>query len=230
MDGGKVDGKRLLKARSAKQMQSPVVEAGDFHRHYAVGWCVHDFPEFRTLSHGGATRGFRANLTVLPDRGFAIAILTNGEAGSRAIQEIEAWALHHLLGLARPVPPRTTLQPQALASFAGTWERHDGHYTVTVVDDRLDIRVVSIHEETGEVEDDQVYPLVPVADTRFRVPDGPNKGASIDFITWQGGGVTREFLRMGGRLAERSSGQTGNGAADEKKRVKGKAKRKGKKQ
>ena len=203
LNDGELDGLRLLPAMAARAMHEPITEAGDFHRHYGLGWCVHDYPEFRTISHGGATRGFRANLTVIPDRDFAIAILTNGEAGSRAIQEIEAWALDHYLDFARPVPARVKVSGEKLAAVAGTYHRHDGIFTVRVVGDRLDLEVVHLDEETGEVEDEQIYPLVAVGKRRYQVPDGPNKHAIVDFIEYHGNGEPQHFLRMGGRLAER---------------------------
>jgi CubicO group peptidase (beta-lactamase class C family) len=223
MSDGEIEGVRLLPVKAAQSMKEPIIEAGDFHRHYGIGWCVYDFPEFRTLSHGGATRGFRANLTAIPDKGFAIAILANGEAGSRAIQEIEAWALGHYLGFERPVPPRSTLAGKHLKAFAGHYARHDGRFTVAVDDDRLDLRVESLDEETGEVEDDKTYPLVPVGERRFRVPDGPDKGAIVDFIAYDGNGGAQEFLRLGGRLAERQSAAAG-AVPKAGKATKGKAK------
>jgi hypothetical protein len=206
MDDGAIDGVRRLPDKAARAMREPIVEAGDFHRQYGIGWCIHDYPEFRTISHGGATRGFRANLTAIPEKGFAIAILTNGDPGSRAIQEIEAWALASYLGFERPVPVRIPLANKQLKAFAGEYRRHDGRFTVSVVDDRLDLRVESLDEESGEVEDDKTSPLLPVGERRFRVPDGPNKGAIVDVIAYAGNGREQEFLRTGGRLAERETG------------------------
>ncbi len=205
MGNGKVGRTRLLATKSASAMQEPIAEAGDFHRHYGIGWCIHEFPDFRTISHGGATNGFRANLTAIPEKGFAIAILTNGEPGARAIQEIEAWALKHYLEFERPVPKPVKLSAKKLDAFAGTYLRHDGRFTVSVVDDRLDFRMVSLDEETGDEEADRTYPLVAVGERRFRVPDGPNKGAIVDFIAYDENGASQEFVRIGGRLAERAA-------------------------
>jgi CubicO group peptidase (beta-lactamase class C family) len=202
---GKLDGQRPLAAKSARAMQKPIAEAGDFHRHYGIGWCVHEYPEFRTVSHGGATRGFRANLTVFPDQDAAIAILCNGEAGSRAIQEIEEWALDHYPSLARPVPEPVEPTPKALTEAAGTYLRHDGEFRIVAEAGHLMMTVVSIDEETREVEREDTYPLVPVGKRRYRVPDGPGKGSIVDFITYDGNGAPQEFLRSGGRLAERET-------------------------
>jgi CubicO group peptidase (beta-lactamase class C family) len=213
---GKLDGTRLLSAKSAKAMQQPIIEAGDFHRSYGLGWCIHDYPEFRTISHGGATRGFRANLTVIPDKEFAIAILANGDAGSRAIQEIEAWALKRLIDFERPVPSAVEPGPGQLQDVAGTYVRHDGAFTISAVDDRLEMTARSIDEDTGEVEDETIYPLIAVGERRYRVPDGPGKGSIVDFIAYEGNGEPQHYLRMGGRLAERTTTAAGKQASAKK--------------
>ncbi|CAN5743882.1 hypothetical protein BH20CHL3_BH20CHL3_13830 [soil metagenome] len=212
---GKIDGTRLLPAKAARAMREPVAEAGDFHRHYGLGWSVYDYPEFRIVGHGGATRGFRANLTVIPERKFALAILTNGDAGSRAIQEIEAWAFKHYLDFERPLAKRVKVTSKQLKGAAGVYTRHDGEFTVTALDDRLDLTVVDLDEETREVEGEDVYPLVAVDERRFRVPDGPTKGSIVAFIDYGGLGATKRFLRMGGRLAE--GGDSATGRATRKK-------------
>jgi CubicO group peptidase (beta-lactamase class C family) len=203
MGNGKIDGARLLSAKSARAMQKPLIEAGDFHRSYGIGWCIHEYPDFRTISHGGATRGFRANLTAIPAKAFAIAILTNGDAGSRAIQEIEAWALAHYLDFARPVPERITRTADQLRDVAGHYLRHDGTFTISVEDDRLAMHLVHIDEETGEVESEDHFPLVAVGERRYQIPDGPGKGSIVDFIAYEGNGRPQQFIRFGGRLAER---------------------------
>lgn len=203
LSDGEIDGTRIVSAESAAAMREPVTEAGDFHRSYGLGWCVHEYPDFRTISHGGATNGFRANLSVIPGSDFAIAILTNGDAGSRAITEIEAWALAHYLDLARPEPAPVKLSKKKLAAFAGTYNRHDTTNEVAVVDGYLELTVESRDEESGEVESTTTYPLIPVGDTRFVVPDGPGKGNIVDFIEYSGNGEPQSLLRRGGRLAIR---------------------------
>ena len=202
---GEIDGKRLLSSKLALEMREPIAEAGDFYRNYGIGWCVHEYPEFRTISHGGATMGFRANLMVVPDKDFAIAILTNGDAGSRAIQEIEAWALKHYLEFERPTPSRVKRTGKQLAELAGTYTRHDGESTVAVVDDRLELKVAHINEENGEVEGEDTYPLIAVGELRYRIPDGPAKNAIVDFIEYTGNGRKQLYIRMGGRLSERAA-------------------------
>lgn len=200
---GTIDGTTLVSEANATAMQQPETEAGDYYRHYGLGWCVHTYPEFRTFSHGGATNGFRAHLTVVPDSGFAISILTNGDAGSRVIPEVENWALKHYLQIERPTQPVVHHSPKHLAAFAGVYDRHDSTFTVTVEGDRLDLAGEFRDEETGAVELTASWPLLPVDDHFFVIPDGLARGMRVDFLVYEGNGSTEYLMRRGSRLSRR---------------------------
>lgn len=230
IDDGEIDGTRLISAHSATAMREPRMDAGQGRGWYGIGWAINDYDDFRIVGHGGATGGFRAQLTVVPERSFAIAILTNGETGSRAIQEIEAWALDHYLGFRRPVPDAIALPKKALDALAGTYVRHDGRFTVSRAGDRLEIDYVGFHEETGELEDEATLSFEPLAEQRFRSVAGPSTGNILEFIDLPTeGGATRHLLRSGGRLAERltepakasSSKGKGKGAKRDRKATAG---------
>jgi CubicO group peptidase (beta-lactamase class C family) len=219
LNGGEIDGTRIVSAENTAAMQQSVTEAGDFHRSYGLGWCIHEYPDFRTISHGGATNGFRANLTAIPGTDFAIAILTNGDAGSRAITEIENWALSHYVDLTRPEPDPVKLSKKKLSAFAGSYNRHDAAQVVTVADSHLELTVESRDEESGEVESTTTYPLIPVGDTRFIVPDGPGKGNTVDFLEYNGNGEPQVLLRRGGRLAIRDGEDTPAGGKKKSSKI-----------
>jgi CubicO group peptidase (beta-lactamase class C family) len=209
---GELDGRRLLHASSARAMREPYVEAGNFGRSYAVGWSVWDVADgegnaVRIVDHGGATRGFRAQLTVVPERGFALAQLTNGETGTQAMAQIETWALRHYRGLAkRPEVNVVRLSDADLGAFAGVYERHDGRFTIAPEPGtgRLTVEVTDIDEENAEETDQPPLLLEPVGARRFRSLRGPSKDAIVDFLTLPGDdGQNRALVRIGGRLAER---------------------------
>jgi CubicO group peptidase (beta-lactamase class C family) len=218
---GALDGHQLLPAAAIRQMREPLTEAGDFGRSYGLGWSVWDVGGARIVDHGGATRGFRAHLTVVPGRGFALAQLTNGEAGTQAMAQVEAWALEHYRGLhKRPTAPVVELAAPELAAFAGAYVRHDGRFVVTADDGRLTVTVTEIDEETGAEEEQPALLLEPVGARRFRSVRGPSKDAIVDFLTLPADGKVpdgkvpddadppadgvRSLLRIGGRLAERA--------------------------
>ncbi|GAA4990032.1 serine hydrolase domain-containing protein [Actinopolymorpha pittospori] len=218
---GEVDGQRLLRAASAQAMREPFVEAGNFGRSYGIGWSVWDVADgegnaVRIVDHGGATRGFRAQLTVVPERGFALAQLTNGESGTQAMAQIEAWALRHYRGLAkRPEVGVVRLSEGDLGAFAGVYERHDGRFVIAPEQGtgRLTVEVTEIDEENAEESEQPALVLEPVGARRFRSVQGPSKDAIVDFLTLaDDAGQTRTLVRISGRLAER--GRTESGAAD----------------
>ncbi|HZC28066.1 MAG TPA: serine hydrolase [Actinopolymorphaceae bacterium] len=181
---GVVDGQRLLPVAAVRAMREPLTEAGNFGRSYGIGWSVWDVDGVRIVDHGGATRGFRAQLTVVPDRGFALAQLTNGEPGAQAMAEIEAWALGHYRGIAKQTDrPVVDLAPAALEAFAGVYERHDGRYDVTVDGGRFLVEVTEIDEETGTEEQRPSLLLEPVGVRRFRSVRGPTKDGIVDFLS-----------------------------------------------
>jgi CubicO group peptidase (beta-lactamase class C family) len=214
---GAYDGRQLLPAAAARQMREPLTEAGNFGRSYGLGWSVWDVDGLRIVDHGGATNGFRAQLTVVPGRGFALVQLTNGESGAQAMAQIETWALEHFRGLRKRIAaPVVKLAAPELAGFAGTYVRHDGRFVVTTTDDGcLTVTVTEINEETGTEEAQPSLLLEPVGARRFRSVRGPTKDAIVDFLTLPadghaptddghpGANGVRSLIRIGGRLAER---------------------------
>lgn len=225
---GEIDGRRLLHASSVRAMREPFVEAGNFGRSYGIGWSVWDVADgegngagVRIVDHGGATRGFRAQLTVVPDRGFALALLTNGESGTQAMAQIETWALRHYRGLAKRLEMAVVpLSAADLGAFAGIYERHDGRFVIAPEQGtgRLTVEVTEIDEETAEETEQPTLVLEPVGASRFRSVRGPSKDAIVDFLTLAGdAGETRALVRISGRLAERNPAECGTaegGTAD----------------
>jgi hypothetical protein len=75
------DGSRVLSGRSTGLMSGPEVEipystgGADF---WGLGWARYSWGGTTALGHDGATVGQAAYLRLLPDRGLAIALLTNG--------------------------------------------------------------------------------------------------------------------------------------------------------
>lgn len=201
---GELDGTRLLPAAAARSMREPVIGAGATRGSYGLGWSIQDYEPFRVAGHGGATRGFRAQLTVVPERQFAIALLGNGESGSRAIAEVEAWALDTYLGFTRPQLPPFASGKKHLESFAGTYTRHDGRFELARDGDGITMTYVEIDEESGKESDESTTAsLEPVGERCLRFTSGSNRGGIVELIDDPAGGADRQFLRSSGRLGER---------------------------
>jgi len=150
------------------------------------------------VEHGGATNGFTARLTTVPERGFAIAILTNHAAGVAAHTEIARVALERLLGIRDVLPPTIALPDDALARFAGKYSHRLGDVTLSVRDGGYDVTRVnrnpfSLAETVGDP-----FRLEPVAERVFLASGGGTDRSYADVIQNDDGSV--RFLRIGGRL------------------------------
>jgi CubicO group peptidase (beta-lactamase class C family) len=105
-DGTAPDGTRLLPAAALAAMREPRVPMGPIG-HVGLSWFLDDRGGTRLASHGGATVAHMSQLVIVPDRGVAIVILTNGAKGAILCAELQEWLLTAWLGL----PPRATPAP-----------------------------------------------------------------------------------------------------------------------
>jgi CubicO group peptidase (beta-lactamase class C family) len=203
---GEIHGRRIISRESALQMQQPLIEADAEHRHYGIGWAIYDRPSGKAIGHGGAWGGHRANLIIYPAHNFAHAALSNSNTGIYAYQGMEDWALQHHLHITKPNPARIDLSASDLATFAGTYLRHDGRYVVEATEDGLHLTVTDIDEDTGTEKGQRHFDLEPVAATRFRVASAESRGATVDFRTVPDAlGTDRDLIRIWGRVAARSA-------------------------
>jgi CubicO group peptidase (beta-lactamase class C family) len=76
---------KLLKQPAAREMVTPT-GVGPF----AVGMRVDKRGEGWYISHGGSNWGFRADILAHIRKGYGVVVLTNGDAGTSVISEIEA--------------------------------------------------------------------------------------------------------------------------------------------
>jgi len=205
MNGGVArDGKRLLSEEATRAMWEPRIKAANFAEAYATGWETRMIDGVRLIGHGGSTNGFNARLTLIPERRYAIAILTNSGRGSAMYEEMVEARLAERFGLRQPKPQPITLPAEALARFAGVYRQPDGRVTLTATADGLRREmtfrdVLNDKEETYPPED-----LSPISEREFIVvTPGENEGSRVDFLL-DGDGHPR-FLRMDGRLNEREA-------------------------
>src|SRR5688572_22505513 len=116
-----------------------------------IGWHLRTVGAVRTASHGGTLGGHILLLEIVPERGFAIAILTNANTGWRVIQDVEREALRSYLGatfaknqaishrgLVETLPSVEPLARQPdLAPYVGTYARPNNSVLVTTEGGKL---------------------------------------------------------------------------------------------
>jgi len=205
LDGGRAGETQLLSQASIEAMQQQQVVAANFADAYGIGWAIRTPGGARIVEHGGSTNGFQAQLLLVPEQRFAVAVLTNSSRGTAAIRDIEEWALERYCGITIEQPAVVSVAPEQLERVAGLYRRPGVEQVVRVEHDGIAVESTVQHPLTGEQT--KLPPIVakPISLNEFLVTEGDYRGMRIDFIDGESGRPT--FMRFGGRLAERVEGE-----------------------
>jgi CubicO group peptidase (beta-lactamase class C family) len=198
----------VLSTDTLRRMHASVLTKHGTDDEMAITWHVSTGGGLRRVSHGGATVGQLALLTMIPERRFAVALLTNAGSGSRLNTDVMRWAMKEYLGVEDRDPSPLADQP-ALSAYAGRFTRPFSDVVVSIEDGALHVQ--SIAKRGFPNASAPVPPPGPKVPYAFFAKDravatgGPQKGARIDFIRGADGGLT--WVRVGGRI-HRKSGAT----------------------
>ena len=199
-DGAATGGARLMPAAALVGMREPRVSMGPLGQ-IGLSWFLEDRAGTPVASHGGATVAHMSQLALVPARGAAFTILTNGANGARLCAELTEWLLTDWLRLARRSTPPALAQQPALAPYAGTYWAPLSDLTLAAEDGALMLRVAW----KGSVAERPTPPPARLvfsgADTVVAAAgDPPPMG---DFI--RGGDGAIVYLRWGGRVRRKVS-------------------------
>lgn len=205
LNGGTFNGNRIISEESAKAMQDVQVGRAGLADAWGLGWQINFIDGTKAIGHGGTTNGFNAHLDLVPDKNFAICVLTNSARGAAAYGQIIKWALEHYCGLKDTDPEPIELPAEELEQYAGNYSQPLADITVSV--DGGTIRIDAVAKSAlADKEEDTPQPPVhaaPVGDDRFIITEGARKGGLVDFIRNQDGSI--RFIRYGGRVSDRVS-------------------------
>jgi CubicO group peptidase (beta-lactamase class C family) len=130
-----------LKQATAKQMVNDIVSKATGIANgsppWAIGFGLDTTRGNTRFMHGGSNEGFQCNLVAYVGDGRGIVVMTNGDSGSRLIEEIERAAAfaYEWKELAPTVHALVTLKPTALDAFVGEYEG-DGGMAISILRDR----------------------------------------------------------------------------------------------
>ena len=166
MNGGEIDGRRVLSASAAAEMQTPQARAGGWANSWGVGWDLRPIGSTQVIGHGGSISGFESLLTLIPEQQTAIVVLTNSGRGSAAYPGIERWLLEHVCGL-REEPHTATDAPRASAA-----QPHRPLLTTAVRDRRESARRRALARIAGPAPVERRDGAVSIDETRAGERDG----------------------------------------------------------
>jgi len=209
-DGTAANGERVLDRKSLELMRMPQAHKQGTDDDIGLAWHIRRVGPIHTYGHGGTLGGHILLLELVPERNFAIAILTNANTGWRLIQDVEREALKSYLGATYApnqaiahrglVETLPTVQPLAKqpdpAPYLGTYVRPSNSYVVRAEGGKV---IVQDRSNSGSPRE---YPVAFYGPDRVEVTEGPDSGQSIEFVRDDSGRVN--WIRIVGRVAVRS--------------------------
>lgn len=211
-DGRAVDGTPLLSPASLRTMRSNPGPGGTLVAEIdgaGVGFFLRRTAEgVPVIMHGGSWAGQFSGFFFVPQRDFAMTMLTNSDGGAQLRMELfyDDWALQRFAGLHNPPAAPMRLAPARLAAYEGTYRNRAideaGNWRETVLmvyaDDgalRGELALGGVSSEIGLTFYRDDYVLVE------RNGGDPPGSYRANFVRDADGGVA--WLSFGGRLYAR---------------------------
>lgn len=197
----------LLSCRSTRAMLSASCDCsflGNMHS-WGIGWMLTDWSGAIIHGHDGGAVGHSAFLRFIPEKNFAIALLTNGVTGFGVFTSVVAPILERVSGGKMQLPP----PPLASADmdfrrFEGRYERINAEISVSDKGDRLSVHFTPKLDPFG-IFQSRGFDLLPISQTSF-VTDSSGGAApvSVHFLDPDKKGRP-QLLHMGMRAFKRTS-------------------------
>lgn len=198
LDGGTAaDGTRVLRADTIEAMQQPQVELpglrvmGDA---WGLGWEVYDTPGETVIGHDGSTLGQASFLRMVPARGVAVALLTNGGEGYPLYRDVIGHLLAELADTDLPPLPQPPADPPSVDA-----SRYLGTYSSRVAD------LVVEQDEDGRIWR-QLRPKGEMAD----LGEGPSR---VELVAYTDGMLIARTAEHGLHMPHAFLGDDGAGHA-----------------
>jgi CubicO group peptidase (beta-lactamase class C family) len=194
------NGSRIIKRKTLEAMRVPQISMG---RRGSMGitWFISPTSNPVRYSHGGATHGQQAIFMFIPEKDFAISILTNSDDGGILNTNTLALALELYCGI-KPVTPQPLKTPESeLKEFTGSYRIGTEAFDLKIKNGLLMYHHIPLGGfPTPDSPPGPASPPVRIAlydkDQAIGL-DEPLKNALGDFIRDENGRV--EFFRIGGR-------------------------------
>jgi len=211
-DGTSASGERVLKRESLELMRTAQAWKQATDDSIGIAWHMRHVGPIRTFGHGGTLSGHILLLELVPERNFAIAILTNSNTGWKLIQDVEREALKSYLGasyalnqaiahrgLVETLPSYEPLAKQPdFAPYVGTYARPMNTVVVRAENGKL-----FVQERANSGRPSTEMPVSFFGPDHAVITDGADRGQTIEFVRDANGRVN--WVRVVGRVAVRTA-------------------------
>jgi CubicO group peptidase (beta-lactamase class C family) len=211
-DGKAPSGEQLLSRGSLEMMRATQLRKHSTDDDIGLAWHLRNVGNIRVAAHGGTLAGHILLLELVPEKNFAIGMLTNSINGWKLIQDVEREALKLYHGATFPknyaiahrglVETLPNVEPLAKqpdpAPYVGRYLRPMNAVSVRVENGQL---VVQEIPNNGNAR--AVMPIAFFGPDRAVITSGNDKGQGIEFVRDAGGKVN--WVRVVGRVAVRTN-------------------------
>ena len=177
-DGRAANGTQILSPASVKQMQTSQFRFAGWpeYQSMGLGWILEDWNGAQARWHNGGTVGQYSFLCIVPERRFAVCVLTNADTGPQLADTLTREIFSDRLGVTRPALPELPkeLPSLDLAKYAGTYERLGFRIEIEPDDGKLNV-TVHIAPIFDAKETTQKFPVSPMDAARFAIVNGEGK-------------------------------------------------------
>jgi CubicO group peptidase (beta-lactamase class C family) len=139
-DGTAGDGTRVLQPATVAEMQREQAPARSIADAIGITWRITYLNGVRVVGHGGGTLGQASAFELVPERDFAISVLTNTRDRT-ILDEIVGWALRHFLGVSQPERIVQAVPPEQLAEYTGIYTAQGSDAELSVRDGALYVQL-----------------------------------------------------------------------------------------
>jgi hypothetical protein len=199
---------RVLSAESLRRMQTPLGPGGSVPglgeiRLDGVGvtWMLWSRGGVQIVSHPGGTNGQQSTFSLVPERGFAVTVLTNAQAGLLLGFEVTNWVLDRFLGLEPPLLATGPVDPARLAEYAGEYALPDRSETIRIRQEAGALHLVTFSPLLVPGQTAVALPLRMVGDD-LAIAEYMGVPLFTDFVRDDAGTVA--WVRFLGRLVPRA--------------------------
>jgi CubicO group peptidase (beta-lactamase class C family) len=182
MNGGRVEGRQALSLFIVETLQKPQFYLpGKERAFYGYGLLGFEDRGVKTVSHGGASRGYGSMITFAPEQKIAVVVLAN--TSGQTLPKTRRKAME----LTLPLKPETNQQPESLPvtpddikRFSGKFAHAPGKWEIFARDGKLFLK-----------EGEKDFELTKTGDDRFSFEQG-----EILFVRNEAGEIEHIFMGL----------------------------------
>jgi CubicO group peptidase (beta-lactamase class C family) len=145
LNNGQLDGKQVMSPALISQMSKHHIGIpGETDSFYAYGLTTFKYQGLEFVAHGGFSRGYGSMIQMVPEKKFAVIVLTNksGETMRRSLNKATEIGLGLKEGeLTGPTPQVAPLTKGEMAEYVGSFSHAPQTWEFSVKDDKLFVKV-----------------------------------------------------------------------------------------